>query len=117
MNADKNTILSHVYGIAGLVPGLIGLAFLVKTDAPWQDYALLASGWIAAIFYAWMLVRCFSQARSDGEVIGKLDEKVRALKKELAERNSLLTYLSGLLMSGEAKPRERYLDTKTNDSN
>lgn len=45
MVADKNTMLSHVYGVAGLVPGLIGLVYLVKTDAPWQEYALLASGW------------------------------------------------------------------------
>ena len=135
MSRDKNTILSHVYGIASLVPSLIGLAYLVKTDAPWQDYVLLASGWIAAIFLAWMLVKCFSQAREDGELIGglmekvkslekeliernalltyedgqligELMEKVKALEKELIERNALLTYLSGLLINGEAKQRK-----------
>jgi hypothetical protein len=106
MSGDKNTILSHVYGIASFVPSLIGLAYLVKTDAPWQDYVLLASGWIAAIFLAWMLVKCFSQAREDGELIGVLREKVKALEKELIERNALLTYLSGLLINGEAKPRK-----------
>ncbi len=117
MSRDKNTTLSHVYGIASFVPSLIGLAYLVKTDAPWQDYVLLASGWIAAIFLAWMLVKCFSQAREDGELIGGLNEKVKALEKELIEkvkplekelieRNALLTYLSGLLVNGEAKPRK-----------
>ena len=89
MDNDKNSILSHLYGIAGLVPGLIGLVYLVKTDAPWQEYALLASGWITAFFYGVMLVRCFSQARADGEAIGELREKVKSLGRELVEKNGV----------------------------
>lgn len=105
MESDKNTLLSHVYGISGLIPGLIGLVYLVKTDAPWQEYALLASGWITAIFYAFMLFRCFGQARTDGELVGSLTEQVKTLEKELHNRNALLDYLSGLLMGRKAKPR------------
>ncbi len=112
MEKDKNTILSHLYGIAGLVPGLIGLVYLVKTDAPWQEYALLASGWITAIFYGLMLVRCFSQARFDGETIGELKEKVKSLEKELDQKNGLANYLSGLLMSGVGKPRKNNAEKK-----
>ena len=106
MSADKNTTLSHVYGVAGLVPGLVGLVYLVKTNAPWQEYALLGSGWVTAIFYAYMLFRCFTQARADGELIGSLREQQKSLEKELHSRNSTLSYLSGLLMGGEAKPRK-----------
>ncbi len=112
MDKDKNTILSHLYGIAGLVPGLIGLIYLVKTDAPWQEYVLLASGWITAIFYGVMLVRCFSQARFDGESIGELREKVKSLEKELDQKNGLANYLSGLLMNGAGKPRRSSSEKK-----
>jgi hypothetical protein len=123
MNSDKNTILSHLYGIASLIPGLVGLVYLVKTDAPWQEYALLASGWITAIFYGVMLARCFSQARSDGEVIGELREKVKSLEKEhshrfesltkeLHQKNGLANYLSGLLMNGAGKPRRSSAEKK-----
>jgi hypothetical protein len=112
VDKDKNTILSHLYGVAGLVPGLIGLVYLVKTDAPWQEYALLASGWITAIFYGVMLVRCFSQARLDGEAIGELREKVKSLEKELDQKNGLANYLSGLLMNGAGKPRRSSLEKK-----
>jgi hypothetical protein len=112
MDKDKNTILSHLYGIAGLVPGLIGLVYLVKTDAPWQEYALLASGWITAIFYGVMLVRCFSQARFDGEAIGELREKIKSLEKELDQKNGLANYLSGLLMNGAGKPRRSSSEQK-----
>jgi hypothetical protein len=123
MDKDRDTTLSHLYGIAGLVPGLIGLVYLVKTDAPWQEYVLLASGWVTAIFYGVMLIRCFSQARLDGEVIGELREKVKSLekehvqkveslKKELDQKNGLANYLSGLLMNGAGKPRRSSADKK-----
>ena len=112
MDEDKNTLLSHLYGIAGLVPGLVGLFYLIKTDAPWQEYALLASGWVTAIFYGVMLVRCFSQARFDGEVIGELREKVKSLTKELDQKNGLANYLSGLLMNGAGKPRRSSAEKK-----
>ncbi len=106
MDDYRNTTLSHVYGIAGLIPGLIGLIYLIKTDAPWQDYALLASGWVTALFYGVMLVRCFNQARADGEVIGALRENVKSLQIDLDQKNGLANYLSGLLMNGSGKPRK-----------
>ncbi len=113
MNKDKNAILSHLYGIAGLVPGLVGLVYLVKTHAPWQEYALLASGWVTAFFYGVMLVRCFSQTRIDAEEIGELREKVKSIEKELDQKNGLANYLSGLLMNGAAKPRRSSADKKS----
>lgn len=106
MNLKNESTLSHVYGIAGLIPGVVGLEYLIKTDAPWQEYALLASGWVTAIFYALMLFHCFNRARVDGELIGELSERNKSLEKELHNRNALLDYLSGLLMGHTGIPRE-----------
>lgn len=83
MARDANTTLSHLYGLSGLVPGIVGLIYLVKTDAPWQEYALLLSGWVVAVAYGVMLWRCFDQARDDSLSIGTLTERVRMLEKEL----------------------------------
>lgn len=118
MAKDANTTLSHVYGLAGLVPAIIGLLYLVKTDAPWQEYALLLSGWLVAIVYGIMLWKCFDQARADGEAVGTLTERVRALERELdscirahsaelERRHSTLDYLAAQLMSQKALPKAK----------
>jgi hypothetical protein len=139
MDKDKNTILSHLYGIAGLIPGLIGLVYLVKTDAPWQEYALLASGWVTAIFYGVMLVRCFSQARFDGETIGTLKERINSLNNQIKSQahsyekdavrdresydqriNALAhgqTLLSGMLTNASIPARRRIPETKLTKTN
>jgi len=116
MVRDTNTTLSHVYGISSFIPALVGLFYLVKTDAPWQDYALLLSGWVVAIAYGVMLWRSFNQARADGEVVGTLGERVKALEKELEScvqahsaeldrRQATMDYLASQLMSQRALPR------------
>lgn len=118
MAKDANTTLSHVYGIAGLVPGLIGLVFLFNANAGWRDYALLFSGWAVAVVFGVMLWRAFTQARQDGEAVGTLTEKVRALEKELdacvknhaAEldrRQATQDYLAAQLMGQQAMPRAK----------
>lgn len=123
MAKDVNTTLSHVYGIASLIPAIIGLLYLIKTDAPWQNYALLLSGWVVAIAYGTMLWRSFNQARTDGETVGTLTERAKALEKELEDfekkleacvkahtaeldrRQSTMDYLAGQLLSQRALPR------------
>lgn len=105
MAYDRNTILTHVYGVAGLIPGIVSIIFLIATNSSWREYALVGSGWVAAAFYALMLFRVFGQARIDGRRIGTLTQKVRGLEEELAGRNALLDYLGGLLMRGPATPR------------
>ena len=105
MHETKNETLTHVYGIASLVPGIVSVFYLVATGSSWREYALVASGWVAAIFYALMLVKTFAQARSDGEEIGTLKENVKSLEKELVGRNTLLEYLAGLQMGKVATPR------------
>lgn len=115
MANDNSSILNHIYGIAGLVPGLIGLAYLVKTDAPWQEYALLASGWIAAFFYGVMLWHSFGQTRADGERVGVMSERINSLERELSNRNALLDYLAGLLQGRTARPRANPTSTQDSD--
>ncbi len=112
MADDRNTILTHVYGVAGLVPGIVTIIFLIVANSSWREYALVGSGWVAAAFYAFMLFRVFEQGRTDGRRIGTLTQKVRGLEAKLADReaelsarNKLLDYLGGLLMAAPAQPR------------
>lgn len=102
---DSGSILSHVYGIAGLVPGLVSIVYLVRTDATWREYALVASGWVAALLYGLMLYKCFRQAREDGLQLGKYAEQIEGLKAELSRRSSTADYLAALLMGRHATPR------------
>ena len=88
MASDRNTALTHVYGVLSLVPALVGLAFLVKGSAPWQEYALLASGWITAIFFWIMIFRYHNQGREDSEKIGALTEQVASLEQLVETRGA-----------------------------
>lgn len=52
MSRDRNTTLTHVYGVIGLVLGIVGLVISFKANAPWSEMALFGSGWLVAIFLA-----------------------------------------------------------------
>jgi uncharacterized membrane protein HdeD (DUF308 family) len=101
----ENATLNHVYGIAGLIPGIIGLGIALKVDAPWSEYALLASGWLTALFYALMLVRAFNIATADGEEKGRLREQIVDLEKTLDARSATADYLASLLIGKTGTPR------------
>jgi hypothetical protein len=106
VNQSRRTdTLSHVYGIAGLVPGVLGLWVALKSDAPWSEYALFAAGWLTATVFALMLIRAFNRARDDGEIIGGLNTTIQALEKELSARNATLDFVAGLHMGKTAAPR------------
>lgn len=105
MTTDKGNGLTHLYGLGGLIPGLVSIYYLVQTDASWREYALVASGWAAALLYALMLVRAFHVARKDGEELGELRAQVGALQKELQGRNTLLEFFAGLHMGKTAIPK------------
>lgn len=100
-----DSILTHVYGIASLVPGFVSIVYLIYTEASWREYALVASGWVAALLYGLMLYRCFRQAREDGIQLGRYREQIEGLKDELERRNSTADYLAALLMGRHAMPR------------
>ena len=116
MASDRNTTLTHVYGLAGLIPGIISIVYLINNKSSWREYALVASGWVAALIYAIMLLHAFRQAREDGIKIGNLSERVTGLEKEiensvaslrqeLDRRNATLDYIAGLQIGRTATPR------------
>ena len=105
MASDRNTTLTHVYGLTGLIPGALSIIYLVQAGASWREYFLVGSGWLAALFYAWMLLKAFALARDDGERIGNLTAEVQDLRKEIANRNATLDYIAGLQIGRTATPR------------
>lgn len=107
MALDNNTTLTHVYGVFAIVPALVSLVFLVKTDAPWQQYALLMTGWVACIPLWVMLIKCFNQARRDAEQIGELRERVTGLEKLVESRGETMDVLAALVTGRTATPRKR----------
>jgi len=115
MTSDNNTTLTHVYGVFGIVPAIFGLVFLVKTDAPWQQYALLLSGWVACVPLWLMLVRCFNHAQRDAELIGALQERITGLEKLVESRGETMDVLAGLITGRTAIPRTRPAPAQTED--
>ena len=105
MSQDSNTTLTHVYGVIGLVLGIVGLVISFKVGSPWSEMALFGSGWLVAIFLAILLIRDFNRSREDGEKIGRLHESIRALERELAGRNQTLDFIAGLHLTKTARPR------------
>lgn len=116
MASDRNTTLTHVYGLSSLIPGAISIIYLIKSNSSWREYLLVASGWVAALIYAIMLFHSFRQAREDGIEIGNLSERVAGLEKEienrvadlrqeLDRRNATLDYIAGLQIGRTATPR------------
>ena len=128
--------LAHIYGIAGLLPGVIGLSLAWKVETPWSEYLLMASGWIAALVYAIILMRVASISNHYAERCGqseletiKIEERLVSLKRdfdsevqmlkeklverqlqhdsEMARRAATLDYLAGIAMSKQPHPRAR----------
>ena len=112
MKRDANTILTHLYGIIGLIGIVVGLVMGAKADSPWSELAFFGSGWGAA-FLLWVFTvkengraDRYSQEISDlKEELGEARERLRGVEKELASRNLTLDFLAGLQMNAPAKPR------------
>ena len=105
MSKREDLTLSHLYGLGGFIPGLIGLLISFKAPSPWSEFALCASGWVVAVMYAFLLLKCFHRAREDGLELGKQGEVIADLRKELVGRNATLDYIAGLQISAVAQPR------------
>lgn len=101
----RESTLAHVYGVPATLLGLLGTWFLVEKESPWQQYALVASGWLAAGVYAAMLIRTNSMAREDGQEIGFLKEKLAGLERTLDQRTATLDYVAGMHIGQKATPR------------
>lgn len=112
MSSRKAGVIMHIYGIAGVVGLLITVLFLIKSGASWKEYALVASGWLAALMYALLLFQTISaldkattQSHRDGEQIGSMEEQIRVLKKELKARSRTLDWVASQQMGQRATPR------------
>lgn len=116
MTGKPDSTLTHLYGIAGLLPGAVSIFYLIQIDASWKEYALVGSGWLAALFYGLMLWKCHAQARIDAETIGKLTAEIesekqiserdrRLLSSELEQSKSISAFLVSLQIGRHATPR------------
>lgn len=101
-----NNSLTHLYGLGGLIPGLIGIFFSVQQDATWKEYVLVGSGWFAAITYAILLYLSIRSSKKDYLKLGKVLEKNKELQKELNSRNKVLEYLASQSIGQQATPRK-----------
>lgn len=115
--SNHNNTATHVYGTFGIVCGAVGLAAsFFGSENGLIQWLLYASGWLAAAFLAWYLVRTSRTLtdiieRHDQETAeasdraARLEENLNDLQAEIDRRHSTLDYLSSLLMKGPAMPR------------
>ncbi|MDK7586253.1 hypothetical protein QP575_10500 [Alcaligenes faecalis subsp. phenolicus] len=114
----KNVSVTHIYGVGGLIPGVLSLIIAWKVDSPWSEYLLMASGWFAAAVYAVLLLRISSIGTVFAERCGKaetqyekLQESIHVLQErhneEMQRRATTLDYLAGIAMTQQATPRRR----------
>lgn len=113
---DHGLMATHVYGTIGAILGLIGLVLSAKAASGIYEWLLFGSGWLVAAFLAWFLIRISSRLTDiiqthDEETtkaatqIGRLEELVADLQREIDRRHATLDYLSSQLMTGPAMPR------------
>lgn len=113
--------VTHIYGIAGIIPGLIGLGLAWGVDSPWSEYALMASGWLAAIMYAvliWKIIRRYNNYATESGIahttIENLQKEIRRLKSEHAaemeQRAGTMEFLAGIAMGRRPIPRANTKD-------
>ena len=105
MGLDRNTTLTHVYGVFAAVIGVVGGVSLFTEAATWRDYLLYGSGWVSAVILGILLSRSSEQARNDGIELGALRAELETLRKTLDQRSALLDYLGAQLLGARATPR------------
>lgn len=103
--ADRNAIMTHVYGAASLLPGFVSIFYSVNANATWREYALVGSGWAAATLFAIVLLFAYKKTREDGEIIGNLNARLNKANDDLANRTATADFLASLLMGKSATPR------------
>lgn len=102
-------IQSWVVGIVALV---LTIFLAISENKTWKDYALIASGWIAATMFCVLLRRVSKISEENhiavGECNGKisiLEEKIRLLNEELKRSAEVAHVLSTLVKPESAMPR------------
>lgn len=108
--------LTHIYGVAGLVPGLTGLGLSWGLSSPWSEYALMASGWVAAFIYAILIWTLAKRSTNIAEECGQAKNHSISLQgeiarlnaqhaKEMEQRASAMEFLAGIAMGQRPIPR------------
>jgi uncharacterized small protein (DUF1192 family) len=108
--------LTHIYGVAGLIPGLLGLGLSWGVPSPWSEYALMASGWLAAVIYAiliWKIVRknaayaeeCGEAKNTSSNLKDEIARLTAQHAKEMEQRASAMEFLAGIAMGQQPIPR------------
>jgi hypothetical protein len=105
MGLDRNTTLTHVYGVFATVISVVGGVAIFTEAATWRDYLLYASGWVSAVILGILLSRSAEQARKDGITLGRLRGEVASLRATLEQRSAVLDFLGGQMMGARAIPR------------
>ena len=105
MGLDRNTTLTHVYGVFGTVISVVGGVALFTEAVTWRDYLLYGSGWVSAVILGFLLSRSAEQGRKDGIEMGALRAQVESLKVTLEQRSAVLDYFGGQMMGARAIPR------------
>ena len=105
--------LTHVYGVLGVVPGILGVIAAFNQNKTWAELLLLGSGWLSAVFLAILLFRQSAQfdrlvrytnetSGRDGKTIGRLEERTKQLSTELERRSATADFLAGLIGTSQA---------------
>jgi hypothetical protein len=92
----SNHTLTHLYGIAGLLLGVVALFAALSPQEPWSTHLLIASGWIAAGVNALLVIHIFRRCDENTEKVGALTEQLASANKELANRSATLDYIAAL---------------------
>lgn len=114
---DHGLTATHVYGTAGLIAGFVGLLVSYKGAEGIYAWLLLGSGWMVSAFMTWFLIKTSSRLTAiiDGHDaqtaeyasrIATLETTVEVQKGLIDQRLATLDYLSSLLMTQTATPRQ-----------
>ncbi|WP_314973036.1 hypothetical protein [Comamonas testosteroni] len=96
-------------GLAGIVIGALGTAvtiiFSIKHGSDWKDFALIGSGWTAALMFAIFLWRASRLIEDNFNKIGSLTERVKSLEEKLTRSHEISHYLATVNKTPNATPR------------
>jgi hypothetical protein len=108
-NINGAAVKKDYIGLVGLVVGALGTAvtiiFSIKHGSDWKDFALIGSGWTAAVMFAIFLWRASRLIEKNYNQIGYLTERVQTLEEKLNRSHEISHYLATLNKMPTATPR------------
>ena len=108
-NINGAAVKRDYVGLAGFVIGALGtgvtIIFSIKHGSDWKDFALIGSGWTAAVMFAIFLWRASRLIEQNYNQIGFLTERVQTLEEKLNRSHEISHYLATLNKIPTATPR------------